>query len=79
MLDIDKIFDDFDDFLDSYDEKALDAWLAFDRERDLIAKLLDGQTVPILIDAKPLPAPFVKNNSGYSEIFSDNNSYLLAA
>jgi hypothetical protein len=79
MIDLDKLYADFQTFLNEYDSEALDAWIEFDNNRLMLSKLLSGETVTWSVGSVQQKSPIVKASSGYKESFGDNYTYRLAA
>lgn len=78
MLDINKLNTKFDEILSSFTEEKVQQWIDFADERELIERLLKGESVDIVLD-KINPKYLDSNEivSEYSNVDGDN--YALAA
>lgn len=80
MLDLDKIYTDFQVLINQFDSDSLDAWLEFDNDRLMLSKLLSGETITWSIEYSQEKSPNVTTSSNYRDSFSgDNYLYRLAA
>lgn len=79
MLDLDKLYADFQTFLNEYDSEALDAWIEFDNNRLLVSKLLAGESINCSVATILEKSPIVQTSGGYKDNFNENNTYRLAA
>ena len=78
MLDLDKLNNKFDEILSTFTEEKLQHWIDFADQRELIERLLNGESVDISLDK--VNPKYVESNKAI-EIYSNagENSYALAA
>jgi hypothetical protein len=79
MLDIDKIYSDFQELISSFDSESLDEWLRFDEERLMLSRLLSGETIVCSIVALEQGTTTITNRQGMTESHGDNYQYRTAA
>lgn len=80
MLDIDKLYADFQVLIEQYDERDFDAWITFDNNRLMLSQLLSGESVSVPCVTAKQKVTNVQATNGPSESFGgDNINYRLAA
>jgi hypothetical protein len=78
MLDIKQLNDKFDEILSSFTEEKVQQWIDFANERDLVERLLRGESIDIVLDK--VNPKYVSTNrivAKYSN--AGENNYALAA
>ncbi|MCC7467225.1 MAG: hypothetical protein IT261_13185 [Saprospiraceae bacterium] len=77
MLDYSKLDKAFDNALKRFSKDSLEGWLAFDRERELLEKLRNGEAVDLSHNTQV--SKLLDKRESYNLTLMESNNYALAA